>query len=52
MRARVRVFIFSGWQATFDGLDLDLTEEDVLRDLVSFPTFDDPTIEVPIGVSV
>ena len=36
MRAKVRRSSFLGWKSTFDRLDLNFTEEEILEDLLSF----------------
>ena len=43
MRAKVHRRSFLGWKSTFDRLDANFTEEEMLKDLLSFGPLDQST---------
>ena len=51
MRNRIRMAALTSWDSTFAQLDLDLTEEDILRDLVTVHPDHDSAIEMSSGAS-
>lgn len=51
MSNRIRMAAFKGWDSTFDRLDLVITDDDILRDLVRVPRMGNSTTEMNVEAS-